>query len=150
MAAFANLRTELMVLGHRFEFIDQHHYLRLPCVEKDTVPEPISDVRVALVLLFELYNDGTRRRLLTKDNFRNRHEIPLVRVETFYNDGGHAGDHDFPIAEAVLDELKREGCLHGTPHMGYTDKTELKLSDAGVELLAKRLESLASEEEPVT
>lgn len=139
-----SLETELAIFGHQIPFISQRHFIQWPQIgEKGEKP---ADKWDTLVLLFELHGSNTRRKVLRAQ--RNVHRKDIVRVESFYNRGDHAGDYDYSISDGVVDELLNEGCVEGTPQWGYTDKYELRLTDRGIRALFEHLKTLYPKEEP--
>jgi len=89
--------------------------------------KPISDMIKVLLLLNGEFGDKTSRRLEIRDD-----EPPFVKVEHY---GGH---HDevfsteyYLVTKKVVEALRQEGFIEGVPQLGYTSKSEIRLTDLG-------------------
>ncbi|MES2668653.1 MAG: hypothetical protein V4644_03120 [Patescibacteria group bacterium] len=108
--------------------------------------EPITELREALVLLYE---HGSSERRIHLDLNRSRADGtigPVLRISVF--GGGYLRDeltaeYDLIIAGHLVTELKQSGLLSGTPHMGYTDETELRLSEQAPRRILEEMEKYA-------
>ena len=88
-------------------------------------PAPITDPRLCAGLLFERWNDGTRRSISNRPG-----EWPAITLDI----------HDEPrfyVRREVVKLLLEEGVLEGTPEWGYTDMERLRLSDQGKRIVVK-------------
>jgi hypothetical protein len=137
-----SLEVEFAIFGHQVPFLAERHYRKLPRITEKSVPDPIDDVWTALALLVEGHNDGTSRVAMTMMCPKNQHTESIIRVSTFYNRGDWAEDYDFPISGTVMNEMRNGGYVAGTPRWGYTDKTELRLTDRGRRALVEHLNTL--------
>ncbi len=141
-----SLGLELALFGGQVPFIAERNYRKLPAIKAGApMPEPISDVWTVLALLIEGHNDQTVRAVLKQNCAKNRHALPVVRIALYssgYTRGEWTSDHDFPIKVEVVDELVRNRYVVGTPRLGYTDNTELKLTEQGQRALVDHLHTL--------
>ena len=137
---------ELALFGGQVPFIAERNYRKLPAIKDGApMPEPIEDVWTALALLTEGHNDQTVRAVLKENCTKNRRNVPVVRIALYssgYTRSEWTSDHDFPLKADVVDELVRNRYVAGTPHMGYTDNTELKLTEHGERALVDHLHTL--------
>ena len=96
--------------------------------------EPVSDMVKVLLLLAGNFGDKTQRKLEVRTS-----EPPFVRVEHY---GGHYDeifDTDYySVTAEVVQELRRQGFVAGTPHWGYTDENEMKITERGRDRLRPR------------
>lgn len=87
---------------------------------------PVSDYRFAAGLLFKRFNDHSDRILKNKG-----YHCPFIEVSWYRDFSGCVGYAKVFITKEVLDRLQDEYLVEGTPQWGYTDKTELRLSNKG-------------------
>lgn len=92
-------------------------------------PAPISDPRMCAGLLFERWNDASTRSV----SFRHG-EWPIITIRTDRDFADSSYKH-FPVRREAVQSLIDEGILCGTPHMGYTDMKELRLSKPGKKIV---------------
>lgn len=89
-------------------------------------PHPVQDdYRFVAGLLFEHYNDHTRRFL---HNWL--HEWPYVEI-TWYRDFTLPRSKKIFVAKDIPNKLLEEHVVEGKPELGYTDMHKLRLSERG-------------------
>jgi len=109
---------------------------------------PITDIQEALVLLYEGMNDGTRRFINTNARLRDGTRGLMLHIEIYgsgYTKDQFSKAYEFPIAPAVLEELKRAGVLSGRKDWGFTDETQLRLNERSVDLILEEMAKYGKE-----
>ncbi|MBI5420847.1 MAG: hypothetical protein HZA35_00865 [Parcubacteria group bacterium] len=96
---------------------------------------PIDAEMEVLRLLIGEWNDRTVRKLYTRIG-----EEPYLEVAICTS--GYTGDmytrsDYYKIARAIVLLLRNNGYVEGTPYWGYTDYTELRVSEYGKEAFYK-------------
>lgn len=86
-------------------------------------PEIVTDYRLAAVLLFERWNDGSNRMLRNIRGFP--HEIQIRGATSC------GGPVTIPVAKDVVESLLKERIVEGTPYWGGADENKLRLSILG-------------------
>lgn len=140
-----DLESKFLLFAHRIPFLMERNYLTLPSITGDFTPDPIADIWTVLALLIYRYNDDTNRFIKTKDCIGNCYSFPVLSVDVY--NSGYTGDefsrsYNFPIIQAVLDELLMNQYVEGVFHFGYTDQKKLKLSVRGMEALDNHISNL--------
>jgi hypothetical protein len=138
-----SLEVELMLFGRQIPFIAERRYHHWPEIGKGGEKKPANKWD-ALAMLLNLQGDNSNRKVLRAS--RNAHAADVVRVETFYNRGDHAGDYDYLIASGAVDELLADRLVEGTPKWGYTDMHELKITERGMRALVDHIAQLEGKE----
>ena len=96
------------------------------------LPEPVTDFREALVLLYEGHNDKTRRHIDIGAKRPDGSRGPVIRIK-FYT-GGYtreelSGSYDFPVTPEVVEELRKFGILSPMTRYGIIDPSLLRLNE---------------------
>lgn len=143
--------VSLAVFGHQtalFQRYANYRKNRMSPVTYDPLPEPITEFREALVLLYE-GRGSSQHRIKTDGKRFDGSSGPVLVIGQYgggYGKCEHTGDDVFAITPELLTELQEAGVLLGTPHMGYTDDTELSLNATGVERLLEEVKAYAQEQ----
>jgi hypothetical protein len=96
--------------------------------------EPIDDVLVALDLLCKRWGDCTLRILHAPDKRAYLPHGPFIEVV-------HTHEHSasttrfYRVTEHVTRRLIAGRLVHGTPQWGYTDESQLCITESGEEML---------------
>jgi len=94
---------------------------------------PVSDYRFAAGLLFERFNDHSVRILKNTG-----YDWPFIEVSWYRDFSGCVGYAKIFITKEVINHLQDEYLVEGTPQWGYTDNTELRLSDKGKRMVVSK------------
>lgn len=113
---------------------------RIDRTTRKPIPEPITDLGEALVLLYE--RDKTQSRIRLDGDLPDGTQGPVIEISVF--NGGYgkcelSEQWNFPIARELVESLKAAGVLSGTPHMGYTDHRELRLNERATDLIYEEI-----------
>lgn len=134
----ATEQTETPVSEKVKSLYDKYSYMGriVQHLKSEGKPEPVTELREALVLLQHGWNDRTGRHLKTDARLPDGTVGPAIWIGIF--NGGYTGDllndeYLFPLDPKILDELQNSYCLDGTPQWGYTDHTKLRLNNRGDE-----------------
>lgn len=123
------------------------NYYRTRFVEgtRKPIPDPVTDIGEALVLLYE-NRDKSERRIKLDGRLPDDSRGPVIEISIY---GGGYGkcelsdQYQFPIAPELVEELKNAGVLSGIPYMGYTDHTELRLNNRSTDLILEEIKKYA-------
>jgi hypothetical protein len=108
--------------------------IRTPTPGKFRNEKPIKDPHEILRLLEGSLNDRTRRTLWLEG------DVAFIEVESFGREmGHHMGVSYYSIDPRLAENLKIDGLVDPTPHMGYTAENELRINKRGREEYYKPL-----------
>lgn len=132
--------VELAIFGHQTQLFKafSNYYTRISRETRKPKPEPITDIREALVLLYEEPNDRTRRSLITNVTLPDNQHGPAIQIAVYssgYTRTEFTYSHLFPISTEVVNELRSNNLVSGTPEWGDTDETKLTLNERGIDRL---------------
>ncbi len=89
--------------------------------------QPIDDYRVAAGLLFVPFNDNRRKKLVRDPLYQHPWVIQVISQHDFLDDEWV----EIEVTPEVVEQLKAERLVSGTPKWGYTDEKELQLNGTG-------------------
>jgi hypothetical protein len=143
--------VELMIFAPQTALFERYgNYYRTRFAEDMHKPltEPITEFREALVLLFNDLNDRTERCLKPDIHLPNGTRGSAIQIQVFNGGYGRcelSATHLFPVSQEIVEELRREHLLSGTPHMGYTDMEELHLNESAAERIVLEVNNYKKE-----
>jgi hypothetical protein len=93
---------------------------------------PVNDELTVLDLLYSRWGDCTTRHISLWP-----HAPPHVEIG-HHRDFGDSDYRRFLVTERVVEKLRNDDLICGVPRWGYTERRELRISDAGSRLLDQR------------
>jgi len=115
----------------------------MPVDKKYANDVAITDEYEALSILQKQWGDRTVRRLLAR-----RNDEPHIEV-AFYGSGytreEYSSSEYYRVAPELVERLRRSAFVAGTPHWGYTDERDLRITESGSREYWRRRRQLEAE-----